>query len=97
MRIEDVAKAYAAVDTPRQLEQRMNNGAIGDFGISMALRLSKAAENGRGGWYDSTVISVDELRQQLDAQLLKPTVDYVDVANIAMMLHYRTMPSKGGE
>lgn len=66
-----------------------NGRAVENFGYKMKAKLGDASLNGRHGWHDPDVISINELKIQLASQFNKSKIDYVDVANFAMMIHYR--------
>ena len=64
-----------------------------EFRLAMKRKLFHATVMGRSGWYDPEICTVEELREELCAHMLKTNPgNYVDIANLAMMLHYRTLP-----
>lgn len=67
---------------------------VEQFSILMKDRLDIKRNKGRYGWYDKSVISNEELAKKFMYSLYgKDNINMVDVANYAMMLHYRNVPS----
>lgn len=53
----------------------------------MGIKLSKKRRDGRGGWWNESICSVDLLRQLLEEHLTKG--DMIDVINLAAMIYAR--------
>lgn len=67
---------------------------LDDFTEAMSDTLAEKRAEGRYGWQDPEVILVSDLRKLLDAQLAKQSRNYVDIANLSMMLFYREQQGK---
>jgi len=68
-------------------ETYIDNIAIDVFSIAMKNKMRKKRLEGRGGWYDPTAISNEELSTMLKDHMEKG--DPVDIANFCMMLFAR--------
>lgn len=67
---------------------------LDDFTEAMSGTMAEKRAEGRYGWQDPDLISVSDLRTLLDAQLEKQSRNYVDIANLSMMLFYREQQGK---
>lgn len=85
----------------------LNEMATTHFCRKMYNKLRTAERKGRHGWFSAAAISEFELLDMLKKQSQKPfeELDYIDIANFAMMLHFRTadrssdhanLPNTGG-
>lgn len=67
-----------------------DDAAVNRFATAMKSKLAVAREKGRGGWNDPDRCSVELLAALLMDHLQKGNEgNYVDIANLAMMLHLR--------
>ena len=71
-------------------DKLMDEGALISFYDLMRDKMTEQRDSGRAGWFDSTVITYDALQQMLKQNFYDE--DWIDVANIAMMLHFRSNP-----
>lgn len=71
-----------------RMERETDTDAVRSFTGFMETRMEEALDNGKRGWWNDEAVSTHELRNKLLDQFEKR--DWVDVANYAMMLHYRT-------
>lgn len=76
--------------SPPQIDH-WNGNAISAFAREMEDKMQASRQMGRAGWHDPEQCSIEHLRHMLGAQILSSDIDFVDVANFAMMLHYRSM------
>lgn len=72
-----------------------NNNCARVFAEDMAKKLKEASDNGRHGWQNPDVCSIADLRRMFDEQCLRAHPDFIDVANFAMMLFFRTRGLRG--
>ena len=68
-------------------EEERDEEALRHFTAAMRAKLFNARIKGRGGWWDESVCSIQNLRDMLADHMLKG--DPVDVANFCMFLHQR--------
>ena len=66
-----------------------NLSCVTYFATRMYEELEVYDRLGLHDWIDPREISVDCIRQLMDAEMCKADCNYVDVANYAMMLHFR--------
>ncbi|NIC05226.1 hypothetical protein [Billgrantia bachuensis] len=77
------------------LDQHPDDAAVDRFARTMKLKLAAAREKGRDGWDDPDRCSVELLADLLMEHLQKANRgNYVDIANLAMMLHLRLASSE---
>lgn len=71
-------------------ELHPDNAAVNKFADAMKAKLAAAREKGRDGWDDPDRCSIEFLVDLLADHLHKDNeLSYVDIANLAMMLHLR--------
>lgn len=68
-------------------ERAVDVVAVNTFAKAMMARLDFARQNGRGGWRDNSVVSVEDLITMMTQQVIRGQM--VDAANFCMMLHQR--------
>ena len=68
-------------------EQSADERLVGYAAMAMKKKLEIARAKGRGGWWDSEICSIDQLRGLLREHLEKG--DMVDVMNFAAMIYAR--------
>ena len=69
------------------IDEVFDEGAIKVFTDKMSAKLEVKRMQGRGGWFNDDIISVDALQEMLQEHVDRE--DWVDVANLAMMLYFR--------
>ena len=57
------------------------------FALAMRGKLKRKMLEGRDGWYDPDICSIEELKRMLIDHIDKS--DMIDIANFAMMIHFR--------
>lgn len=60
------------------------------FADAMIRKLNAKRAEGRDGWQDPEVVSVDKLYSEYTCKVESNPEDFLDVAILAMMLHFRT-------
>lgn len=68
-------------------DSQIDRKAVEEFARLMSKRMQEQAKKGRHGWYDKTAVSVSEMQSALNKNRVNE--DYLDVAVLAMMIHFR--------
>jgi len=76
-------------------DQETRDVAIEDFAAEMKARMDRKAEQGVFGWTDPELVPTPELRRR--AHLALESGKYVDVANFAMILDWRSKNTRTKE
>lgn len=72
----------------------VDNIAVTGFTDLMRSKMRASRAKGRYGWWDRGICTIDDLKTMLANHIEKG--DMVDVANIAMMIHYREQLDREG-
>ncbi len=71
----------------------IDDASVDYFSAMMKHKLAECRNKGRSGWYDENQCSVDDLANLLIEHLHKTNAgNFVDIANLVMMLHQREAP-----
>ncbi len=73
--------------TPDEIERMRDEEAVSTFTQRMADKMAASRRKGRHGWWNPAICPIERLRDELVKHVEKE--DWVDVANYAMMLHWR--------